>query len=346
MLFAASSAIRSPVFAAIRGENGLDWLRVGLYQMRMRFAAALGLLGFITTRVEGLHPGGLQWSGGVQKPDCLRRDVVQGGGTLAAWAVLGLPVPGLAAGDVGSTAPATQSAPATSNASLPMAIGSEVRQALDRLCGAIPCFAVVTPEGFPLVSVNLDGKGRVRTVAYFFESASTAESVRQAALSVDPKGAAGALVLPVPLSEALALILQPPFKATGLPGYYAHRMFLDKRILDAALSLTGLESLAETAVPVFYEDSPESEVKKLFLDPADFVASAGTKYLRTSDKVRPLVTDLTRLARNSKLGEDSGTILVASSKVLSQAQDLEKRARGPLPAYSTSKWKLILELDL
>lgn len=138
--------------------------------------------------------------------------------------------------------PAAASEPATS----PVPVFTD-----GRLTG-IDAYAVTTAEGVPVVTVGLDYKGRVRTVASFFASRSDAEYACTLARRASPSVAGNATVTPVPLNEALGLAAQGPYKIQGLPGYFCHRFYVPSAVRDEALRLTGLASLSDTALPLFY----------------------------------------------------------------------------------------------
>lgn len=95
---------------------------------------------------------------------------------------------------------------------------------------------------------------RLASVGFFFETAAEAEAERKAAKAACAPSIAGdAVVTAVPLATALALTYQPVSKRRGFPGYFCHRFRLSTEVKADALRLSGLESISDASVPVFYE---------------------------------------------------------------------------------------------
>ena len=103
------------------------------------------------------------------------------------------------------------------------------------------------------MTLDLDRTQRVRSAVYFYETRAQAEAVRKAVMSARPKAAPLALAR-VPLGEAAALILAPPAKREGVPGYFCHRLLVEPSRLAAARKITGISDLGDRFLPLFYVD--------------------------------------------------------------------------------------------
>ena len=88
---------------------------------------------------------------------------------------------------------------------------------------------------------------------YFYETRAQADAVRKAVMSARPKAAPLALAR-VPLGEAAALVLAPPAKREGVPGYFCHRLLVEQSRLAAARKITGISDLGDRFLPLFYVD--------------------------------------------------------------------------------------------
>ena len=108
-------------------------------------------------------------------------------------------------------------------------------------------------DGGAVVTLDLDRTQRVRSAVYFYETRAQAEAVRKAVMSARPKAAPLALAR-VPLGEAAALILAPPAKREGVPGYFCHRLLVEPSRLAAAKKITGISDLGDRFLPLFYVD--------------------------------------------------------------------------------------------
>ena len=129
-------------------------------------------------------------------------------------------------------------------------------------------YAITKPSGVPLFAIDLDDQDRIRSVGYFFETEAEAEAQRRSVKAAcNPEVAGDAIVLPVPIAEALALTYQPVSKRSGFPGYYCHRFYLAPEVKADALKLTGIDRLPDVAVPLFYENADGS----LFLRLSDLL---------------------------------------------------------------------------
>ena len=108
-------------------------------------------------------------------------------------------------------------------------------------------------DGGQVVTLDLDRTNRVRSAVYLYETRAQAEAVRKAVMSARPKAAPLALAR-VPLGEAAALILAPPAKREGVPGYFCHRLLVEQSRLAAARKITGISDLGDRFFPLFYVD--------------------------------------------------------------------------------------------
>ena len=108
-------------------------------------------------------------------------------------------------------------------------------------------------DGGAVVTLDLDRTQRVRSAVYFYETRAQAEAVRKAVMSARPKAAPLALAR-VPLGEAAALVLAPPAKREGVPGYFCHRLLVEQSRLAAAKKITGISDLGDRFLPLFYVD--------------------------------------------------------------------------------------------
>ena len=108
-------------------------------------------------------------------------------------------------------------------------------------------------DGGAVVTLDLDRTQRVRSAVYFYETRAQAEAVRKAVMSARPKAAPLALAR-VPLGEAAALVLAPPAKREGVPGYFCHRLLVEQSRLAAAKKITGISDLGDRFFPLFYVD--------------------------------------------------------------------------------------------
>ena len=108
-------------------------------------------------------------------------------------------------------------------------------------------------DGGAVVTLDLDRTQRVRSAVYFYETRAQADAVRKAVMSARPKAAPLALAK-VPLGEAAALVLAPPAKREGVPGYFCHRLLVEQSRLAAAKKITGISDLGDRFFPLFYVD--------------------------------------------------------------------------------------------
>ena len=108
-------------------------------------------------------------------------------------------------------------------------------------------------DGGQVVTLDLDRTNRVRSAVYFYETRGQADAVRKAVMSARPKAAPLALAR-VPLGEAAALVLAPPAKREGVPGYFCHRLLVEQSRLAAAKKITGISDLGDRFLPLFYVD--------------------------------------------------------------------------------------------
>ena len=108
-------------------------------------------------------------------------------------------------------------------------------------------------DGGAVVTLDLDRTQRVRSAVFFYETRAQADAVRKAVMSARPKAAPLALAR-VPLGEAAALILAPPAKREGVPGYFCHRLLVEQSRLAAARKITGISDLGDRFFPLFYVD--------------------------------------------------------------------------------------------
>ena len=108
-------------------------------------------------------------------------------------------------------------------------------------------------NGGAVVTLDLDRTQRVRSAVYFYETRAQADAVRKAVMSARPKAAPLALAR-VPLGEAAALVLAPPAKREGVPGYFCHRLLVEPSRLAAARKITGISDLGDRFFPLFYVD--------------------------------------------------------------------------------------------
>lgn len=108
-------------------------------------------------------------------------------------------------------------------------------------------------DGGQVVTLDLDRTSRVRSAVYFYETRGQAEAVRKALTAARPLAAPLALAR-VPLGEAAALVLAPPAKREGVPGYFCHRLLVEPARLAAARRITGISDLGDRFLPLFYVD--------------------------------------------------------------------------------------------
>ena len=108
-------------------------------------------------------------------------------------------------------------------------------------------------DGGAVVTLDLDRTQRVRSAVYLYETRAQADAVRKAVMSARPKAAPLALAK-VPLGEAAALVLAPPAKREGVPGYFCHRLLVEQSRLAAARKITGISDLGDRFLPLFYVD--------------------------------------------------------------------------------------------
>ena len=108
-------------------------------------------------------------------------------------------------------------------------------------------------DGGAVVTLDLDRTQRVRSAVYLYETRAQADAVRKAVMSARPKAAPLALAR-VPLGEAAALVLAPPAKREGVPGYFCHRLLVEPSRLAAARKITGISDLGDRFFPLFYVD--------------------------------------------------------------------------------------------
>jgi hypothetical protein len=109
-------------------------------------------------------------------------------------------------------------------------------------------------DGGQVVTLDLDRTNRVRSAVYLYETRAQAEAVRKAVMSARDKKAAPLALARVPLGEAAALVLAPPAKREGVPGYFCHRLLVEPSRLAAARKITGISDLGDRFFPLFYVD--------------------------------------------------------------------------------------------
>ena len=109
-------------------------------------------------------------------------------------------------------------------------------------------------DGGQVVTLDLDRTNRVRSAVYLYETRAQADAVRKAVMSARDKKAAPLALARVPLGEAAALVLAPPAKREGVPGYFCHRLLVEQSRLAAAKKITGISDLGDRFLPLFYVD--------------------------------------------------------------------------------------------
>jgi hypothetical protein len=109
-------------------------------------------------------------------------------------------------------------------------------------------------DGGQVVTLDLDRTNRVRSAVYLYETRAQADAVRKAVMSARDKKAAPLALAKVPLGEAAALVLAPPAKREGVPGYFCHRLLVEQSRLAAARKITGISDLGDRFLPLFYVD--------------------------------------------------------------------------------------------
>ena len=109
-------------------------------------------------------------------------------------------------------------------------------------------------DGGAVVTLDLDRTQRVRSAVLFYETRAQADAVRKAVMSARDKKAAPLALARVPLGEAAALVLAPPAKREGVPGYFCHRLLVEQSRLAAARKITGISDLGDRFFPLFYVD--------------------------------------------------------------------------------------------
>ena len=109
-------------------------------------------------------------------------------------------------------------------------------------------------DGGQVVTLDLDRTQRVRSAVYLYETRAQADAVRKAVMSARDKNAAPLALAKVPLGEAAALVLAPPAKREGVPGYFCHRLLVEQSRLAAAKKITGISDLGDRFLPLFYVD--------------------------------------------------------------------------------------------
>ena len=109
-------------------------------------------------------------------------------------------------------------------------------------------------DGGAVVTLDLDRTQRVRSAVYLYETRAQADAVRRAVMSARDKKAAPLALARVPLGEAAALVLAPPAKREGVPGYFCHRLLVEPSRLAAARKITGISDLGDRFFPLFYVD--------------------------------------------------------------------------------------------
>ena len=107
-------------------------------------------------------------------------------------------------------------------------------------------------DGGAVVTLDLDRTQRVRSAVFFYETRAQADAVRKAVMSARPK--VPLALARVPLGEAAALVLAPPAKREGVPGYFCHRLLVEQSRLAAARKITGISDLGDRFFPLFYVD--------------------------------------------------------------------------------------------
>jgi len=138
-------------------------------------------------------------------------------------------------------------------------------------------------DGGAVVTLDLDRTQRVRSAVYLYETRAQADAVRRAVMSARDKKAAPLALARVPLGEAAALVLAPPAKREGVPGYFCHRLLVEQSRLAAAKRITGISDLGDRFFPLFYvdDDTGSREASggvQAFFDPkaADLVRKEAT----------------------------------------------------------------------
>jgi len=164
-------------------------------------------------------------------------------------------------------------------------------------------YAVVSSSTLgPVATVSLDFRGRVRSVAYFFDSRAGAEGAldviqRSSPSAVTAAGKNGLVVTALPLSQALALTMQEPFKVQGLPGYFCHRFLVGGETRDTALGLSGLASMADNTVPLFFSkaDLQDGRQLRLFFRARDAAAAAAQEDAKRVEEAKASALGVTDL---------------------------------------------------
>mmetsp|Transcript_64372 Transcript_64372/g.126375 ORF Transcript_64372/g.126375 Transcript_64372/m.126375 type:complete len:308 (-) Transcript_64372:243-1166(-) len=212
-------------------------------------------------------------------------------------------------------------------------------------------YAVTNSQGVPLVAVDLDFSGRARTAAYFFEAKSEAEHALSLALNESPDVAKGCVVTEVPFSEALGLLYTPPFKVTGLPGYYCWRFKKSEALIADALSLSGLETLSELVIPVFLSKSQSgADSGAVFMQLADLEKAAGLKHSSSGggSSSTVSVTDLRQIVKSwaqiatataEEKAADSGGTFAAAEKVVRVVPPKSQRGSGNKAGTSPRRYR-------
>ena len=104
-------------------------------------------------------------------------------------------------------------------------------------------------DGGAVVTLDLDRTQRVRSAVLLRNARGRR---RTKAVMTRPKAAPR--LARVPLGEAAALILAPPAKREGVPGYFCHRLLVEQSRLAAAKKITGISDLGDRFLPLFYVD--------------------------------------------------------------------------------------------
>ena len=252
-----------------------------------------------------------------------RRQILANGGQAAL--LLGTGSQSIATASVTTATTAKDPQPAKSSTSSPQPspqspppppewVGTAARD--PRL--AFNVYAVVAPSGAPLAAIDLDGAGRVRTGVFFYTSQSEAEAGRAAATATSP-AAANCAVTTVAFADALALVYTPPYKISGLPGYFCYRFFTGPTATDAAKQLSGLDTLSDLGLPVFYAEAKEIED----LPGADEKTSTGSG---STTKTSDLYVSYDDAERAAKAMGARGQVVVADLNRVARAWAAEASA--------------------
>ena len=128
---------------------------------------------------------------------------------------------------------------------------------------AASVFALVSPAGGGVVSVDLDRSGRVRSALFFYETRQQADAVLRALNTARPPTPPLA-VARVPLSTAIDATLAAPYKRAGFPGYFCGRLVLAPGRRAAALRATGLPDLGDRSIPLFSASCGRDDFREIW----------------------------------------------------------------------------------